>query len=228
MCSINLLGEPVQPLYGVVLQGHPYPNRLPSIPSPYTSYQPFYPNPPVYLPQIPQRPPVYYPPPPPPPSYQPLPVYSPPVHAPVVVPAYKPTTTYRPPAVRPPPYPTTPAQPTPYPSTPARPTPYPVRPTLPVPTSFDVKPWRPLYDSITSASYVLDPAVQLNTVDGYPWTEELRDGPETESIKAKLPDVLFYPSKSLAQQHAAISNADFNPHPERQPPFDNRIPGSRR
>lgn len=145
-----MLGDPVKPLYGVVLQGHSYPNWLPWM------------NPPT-------------------------------VHAPVApAPPYKSTTAY--------------------PSALARPTPYPMSP-ISVPTTFNANLWRPLYKSVTSASYVLDPIVQLNTADGYPWTEKLRDGSDTESIKAKLPSVLFYPNKSL-DQYAAKSNTNFNPHPE--------------
>lgn len=199
------LGDAVQPLYGIVLHGHPYPKRLPSVQTPYTSYLPHYPN--QGGPTMP-RPPTYYPVPPPiaPVTYRPLPVYPA-----ATVPSYQPT----PPPFRPllvQPYQTTPQYTTPAPYQPVQ---APNQPYLPVPTSYDVKPWQPLTESTTviPSKYVLDAAFQTNQVDGYPWTEQLQEGPEIEYIKTKLPIILFYPDKSLAQQHAEATNIEFNPRP---------------
>lgn len=225
-------GEAARPLYGIILNG-PYPKpyhvKPPIYPQPYKPFRPVYRPPPIPYakPQIPYypSPPPYYPVPPPTPAVvpyrQPAP-YTPPVTQPA---PYTPPVTqpepYRPPVTQPEPYrpPTTPAyqSTTPYRPPLRRPVSNPVR--FPVPTTFDIKPWEPMIP--TSASYVLDPAFQLNEVDGYPWTEELRDeDAQEEELKDKLPDLLFrekLPPKSLAQQHAAENEINFSPNPELRP-----------
>ena len=66
---------------------------------------------------------------------------------------------------------------------------------------------------------MLDADFQLNELDGYPWTAELRENDEKEEeLKDKIPDVLFkdiLPPKSLAQQHASANEINFSPNPER-------------
>ncbi|KAI9553426.1 hypothetical protein GHT06_021332 [Daphnia sinensis] len=206
-------GEAARPLYGIILNA-PYPKqnyvKPPVYQQPYKPFRPVY-RPPPPVPYV-QPQPSYYPPPPPyypvapPPPYRPPPTpYTPPV-----TPSYPQPEPYRPPAI--PAYQTTT-------STPYRP---PVRPsgsrpvTFPVPTTFDNKPWEPMIP--TSASYILDPAFQLNEIDGYPWTQQLREVDDhEEKLKDKLPELLFrdrIPSKSLAQQHASENDINFIPNPE--------------
>ncbi|XP_057378468.1 uncharacterized protein LOC130700432 isoform X2 [Daphnia carinata] len=208
-------GEAARPLYGIILNA-PYPKQNYLKPPPYQ--QPYKPYRPVYRPPAPyvqpQQP--YYPPPP----YYPVAPPTPAVHVPYRPPSapytqpvtqtYPQPEPYRPPVT--PTYQTTT-------SAPYRP---PVRPsgsrpvTFPVPTSFDNKPWEPLLP--TSAAYVLDPAFQLNEIDGYPWTQQLREVDDHEErLKDKLPELLFrdkLPSKSLAQQHASENEINFIPNPE--------------
>lgn len=66
---------------------------------------------------------------------------------------------------------------------------------------------------------MLDPYVQLNELDGYPWTPELRETDEKEEeLKDKIPEILFkeiVPPKTLAQQHASANEINFSPNPER-------------
>lgn len=191
---------------------------------PFLPYRPLQPNRPHPAPYA-KPPGPYYP----SPSYYPAP---PPLPPPPVVPyqpvyavpsSFKPEP-YRPEPVRPAPEPyRPPVRPAPEPyRPPVRPAPYrPLvtsthRPIYPIPTSFDDKPWSPIP---TSATYVLDPAVQLNELDGYPWTQELRENDEEEEeIADKIPELLFrdkLPSKSLAQQHASANDINFSPNPER-------------
>ena len=66
---------------------------------------------------------------------------------------------------------------------------------------------------------MVDPYVQLNELDGYPWTPELRETDEKEEeLKDKIPEILFkeiVPPKTLAQQHASANEINFSPNPER-------------
>lgn len=226
-----LLGDAERPLYGIILNG-PYPkppyHNAGQFNKPFLPYrppvQPSRPHPaPFVKPPAPYYPtPSFYPAPPPPPSSPSVP-YQPVYNVPS---SFKPDP-YRPEPVRPAPAPEPyrpPAAPAPEPyRPPVRPAPYrppsthrPHRPNYPIPTSFDNKPWSPIP---ISATYVLDPAVQLNELDGYPWTQELRENDDKEEeIADKIPELLFrdkLPSKSLAQQHAGANDINFSPNPER-------------
>ncbi|XP_045036121.1 leucine-rich repeat extensin-like protein 1 isoform X2 [Daphnia magna] len=201
-------------------------------PTYYPPPPPYYPVPPPSVVHVPYRPPAPYTPPVTQTYPQPEPYYPPvtqtypqpePYHPPVTQ-TYPQPEPYHPPVTQtypqPEPYrpPVTPA----YQSTTSAPYRPPVRPsgsrpmTFPVPTTFDNKPWEAFIP--TSASYVLDPAFQLNEVDGYPWTQQLREVEDhEEKLEDKLPELLFrdkLPSKSLAQQHASENDINFIPNPE--------------
>ncbi|XP_046455054.1 vegetative cell wall protein gp1-like isoform X3 [Daphnia pulex] len=190
---------PYQPVYNVPSSFKPDPYRPEPVrpaPEPYrppTTPEPEPYHPPAILAPEPYRPPAT----PAPEPYRPPAVSAPEPYRPPVRPAPEP---YRPP-VRPAPY---------------RPTHRPQRPNVyPIPTSYDNKPWSPIP---TSASYVLDPAVQLNELDGYPWTQELRENDDKEEeIADKIPELLFrdeLPPKSLAQLHASVNDINFSPNPD--------------
>ncbi|KAK4012611.1 hypothetical protein OUZ56_024851 [Daphnia magna] len=222
------LGEAAKPLYGIILNA-PYPKQNYIKPPPYQQpYNSLTNNsgrftdhlhrflPPPSVVHVPYRPPAPYTPPVTQTYPQPEPYYPPVTQTyPQPEPYHPPVTQTQPEPYRPP---VTPA----YQSTTSAPYRPPVRPsgsrpmTFPVPTTFDNKPWEAFIP--TSASYVLDPAFQLNEVDGYPWTQQLREVEDhEEKLEDKLPELLFrdkLPSKSLAQQHASENDINFIPNPE--------------
>lgn len=61
---------------------------------------------------------------------------------------------------------------------------------------------------------------QLIEADGYPWTHELESDPQSEAVKDKIPEVIFYPEKPIALVHSSANDVEFNPNPARVPAFE--------